>query len=71
MLAVRQPLSEPTWEKPRVIALSPPAPPVPEEPVSSFLAQAARLVAAATPTAAVRKFLLLSMFFSFEEPPAR
>src|SRR5919197_4670167 len=58
VFAGRQPDSEPTCEKPRVIVLLPPPPPPPE---ASFLPQAARAPEAVTTTAPARKFLRLSI----------
>src|SRR3954451_22902616 len=60
VLAERQPDSEPTWEKPRVIVLAPP-----DEPalglLSSFLPQAAKAPVAATPATPASRDLLLSI----------
>jgi hypothetical protein len=62
VLALRQPLSDPTWEKPRVIVLVPPLPLLPVD--AAFLPHAASdAVAPATATAAVpvMKLRLLNM----------
>src|SRR5437016_4943958 len=63
VFAARQPLSEPTWEKPRVMVFgAAPVPPVPPGLVAvDFFEQAARVPVTATAAVPVRKCLLLIM----------